>query len=249
MLGSALLILVDFMLPGPISVGGTAWLSRAWRDSRRQFVACLILNFIILIPIILNVPLYLDDYARATFGVLGWARDARPLAHVLFLGLNLGGPLVAVSPLYQLGSLFVLSIACVVAARAYGVTFPWFSAMATLPLMGQPYFLANLSFGFDSLSMSLGQLFAVTAAVVLLVSKARASYGIALLLTLATLLTYQPSASSFLSFGLMFSLAAGLGIDRSWATSLSMGRSIVEDLFVLWNRAWDVCSVCQAVME
>lgn len=192
--------------------GVMPWISRAWRDSKNQFLACLALNFLVLIPIILHVPLYLDDYARASFGFLGWAKDARPLADVLFLGLNLGTPIVAVSPLYQFGALFVISITCVVTARAYGITNPWIGAIATLPLMGQPYYLANLSFGFDSLSMSLAQFFAVTAAVVLLTSRARASYGIALLLLLATLLTYQPSASSFLSFGLMFSLAAWLGI-------------------------------------
>jgi len=172
------------------------------------------LNSFIFLPIIISIRLNIDDYSRAIYGTLGWTSDARPVADLFNYGLSLGAPIAIQSPLFQLIALVLVSLTCVIATRAYQVISPWLGALATFPLAGQPYFLANLSFGFDSASMALAQLFAIGSSVALLSSSTSASFVISTSLLLAALLTYQPSASSFLAFGLGLTLSYALGMQN-----------------------------------
>jgi hypothetical protein len=183
-----------------------------WNHLKQHFLASLGVNAIILIPIILSLRLYLDDHPRALFGTLGWDRDARPAASIFFYLLNLGSPLVAASPLYQIIALIFISITCAIVARAFKIRSALIGALCTLPMIGQPYFLANLSFGFDSASMALAQLLAITAAALIWEFRGKKSFALATMLLVGSLLTYQASASSFLVFSLMLSLASLLEI-------------------------------------
>lgn len=177
---------------------------------RAQFFSSLALNGLILLPIILFVHRHVDDYSRSFTGYGGWGSDARPLADLLYFVVGQGSLLVPVAPLYQVVSLVVLSGVCVLAARAYGIRSPSLSAVATVPLMGQPYFLENLSFGFDSLAMSLALACSVLAAIVVCRDRLLNSLAGALLLLTSAHLLYQPAGSAFLVFGLLLALAVKL---------------------------------------
>ena len=56
-----------------------------------------------ILPIILFVPRYVDDYGRSTEGYLNWTKEGfRPLADVIYYLFNLGEPATALAPLAQL---------------------------------------------------------------------------------------------------------------------------------------------------
>ncbi len=189
---------VSFLPPGP-------WLTR-------QFKACLAAGLLLVLPILLFVHRYIDDYGRSMDGEFRWTEVGRPLADGLFALVNLGAPAVAVAPLHQLLAVGVLALTAVAAARAYGLRSPLWSALATLPLLGQPYALENLSYGFDCLAMALALGLAVVAAVVLHRVVTRQGLLVSSALLLASLCLYQPATSGFLPFALMLVVGESLGL-------------------------------------
>ena len=103
-----------------------------------------------LFPLLLSIDLYIDDVERAMDGSLGWVRVGRPLADALVEWLNFGRPATAVAPLHTLVAIVLLSVVGVACARAYGIRSPFWTAIASLPLMAQPYALQAMSYGFDA---------------------------------------------------------------------------------------------------
>lgn len=193
-----------------------------------QFYACLVAGLLLVLPIILFVHRYIDDYGRSMDGEFRWTQVGRPLADGLYALLNLGEPAVAVAPLHQLVAVVIGAFTAVIAARSYGLRSPFWSAVATLPLLGQPYGLENLSYGFDSFGMVLAMGLAVGAAAVIHrdVSWQGMLTSSALLLT--SLCIYPPGTSGFIPFagmlvvGERLELAAPVAIRTSLASR--MGR-------------------------
>jgi hypothetical protein len=166
-----------------------------------------------MLPIILHVPRYIDDYRRSIVGEFWLARLGRPLAELLLRVLSFGGTAIGVSPLLQLAALPIIAFVMAVCATSYGIKSPWIGVLATLPLFFFPYFLENLSYGFDCLPMVLSQGIALLAAVLMLRVR-HLGPGVliaALALLLAVLMLYQPSLSSFLAF-----LLTGWFLQRIW---------------------------------
>ncbi len=169
----------------------------------RQYLACLAANLLLTLPIILFVNLYVDDMQRSMAGNLSWGDIGRPLADALFSLINFGSPAVAVAPLLQLLSVAIGSLSAVLIARAHGIRAPLWSALGTLPLLGNPYGLENLSYGFDCLAMTVSVMLAVIAATIIQLSRSIKILACAIVLMLASLCLYQPGACAFLPFSLM----------------------------------------------
>ncbi len=162
------------------------------------------------LPILLFVHRYIDDIGRSMDGEIRWVQVGRPLAEWLFALVNLGGHGVAVAPLHQLLTIAIVAVIGVLAARLYAIRSPFWTAAATLPFLGQPYALENLSYGFDCLGMFLGMGLAVLAAIAIAIAPGRAGLiGSTLLLT-ASLGLYQPATSAFLPFALMLVIGGEL---------------------------------------
>ena len=96
---------------------------------QRQWKAVFAVGFFTLLPLLLAVDLYIDDIERAMYGNLGWVKVGRPLADVLVGWLNFGRPATAVSPLYTLVAIAILSLVGVACARAYGIRSPFWTAI------------------------------------------------------------------------------------------------------------------------
>lgn len=122
----------------------------------------------------------------------------RPLADIVFYVVNYGHPSFAVSPLYTLLSVFIYSLSGLLMVRAYGHRTPLWSALAVLPLFVQPYGLENLSYGFDSVFMSLSVALAIVAAILVQMSATGLSLVGGFLLLEASLCMYQPGTSGFI---------------------------------------------------
>lgn len=184
---------------------------------REQFWACLIAGVATLLPLILQVDLYIDDIERSMNGRLNWIRVGRPLADMLFEALNFGRPATAVAPLFTLLAIALLSLAGIACARAYGIRSPFWVAVASLPLMAQPYGLQAMSYGFDSLSMAMALLLSVLAALLMHCRRDWRCWLGALLLQLASFNLYQPAANSFLVISGFLCIGAALELlDLPW---------------------------------
>lgn len=167
-------------------------------ELQRQFSASFVAGFLTLFPLLIAVDLYIDDVERAMLGDLNWVRVGRPLADVLVELLNFGRPATAVAPLYTLVAIAVLSAVGVACARLYGIRSPFWTALASLPLMAQPYALQAMSYGFDSLFMALSLACAITAALLVHQGADWRMVVAAFVLQLLSFNFYQPGANGFL---------------------------------------------------
>lgn len=155
------------------------------------------------LPIILFIPRYIDDYSRGINGSFNWTRGGfRPLADWLYSIFNLGGPATALAPLGQIVSIPISAIGALAISKTLQVRNPLLAAAATLPVFINPYFLENLSYGFDSLSMTLALTLAVLAASQVRLVNPWRHWVIITACLLASLLLYQPAFGAYLPLAL-----------------------------------------------
>lgn len=166
----------------------------------REFLkAYCILGLIGIIPIILFIPRYIDDYGRGIDGYFNWTKAGfRPLADAVYYILNLGSPAIAIAPLGQILCVFVAAAASLFLARRFGIKRDWLAVLATLPILVNPYFTENLSYGFDCLSMTLALALAVIAASISSSELSTKRLAIVVGILLSSLLLYQPSFGAYL---------------------------------------------------
>ena len=153
---------------------------------------------LLILPIILNVRLYADDIDRASGGSLNWDTDGRIIANWLYRIAHLGSaravfdhPLGAIVciPLILLGGLF----ASLLFQRK---SLAWVGVLSIL-LFGQPYFLENLSYGFDSPLMVISIVMCIAAAWLCVSAKQQYLFIVAGSLVSISLLIYQPANNAF----------------------------------------------------
>lgn len=165
---------------------------RSLQSYTKQFVACLVLQLAATFPVFIFVPPYIDDLGRSGQGYLNWSNDGRPLADLLTAALNNGTHLALTSPLLQLLSLLFTAAAGTLLARCFDVQKPWLGAACSLPIAAQPYFLENLSYRFDSVSMAAGLLLAVLCGLVIKENPKVNSLALSIPLAIGSLAFYQP---------------------------------------------------------
>lgn len=155
------------------------------------------------LPIILFIPRYIDDYGRGIKGYFGWTESGfRPLADWLYYALNLGNPATALAPLGLILCIPIAALGALAISRAFQVKSPTIAALATLPILINPYFLENLSYGFDSLSMTAALTLAVLAASRIRPILSWRDRAITTALLLVSLLLYQPAFGAYLPLAL-----------------------------------------------
>jgi hypothetical protein len=179
------------------------WISPALHgDEKRTFTISLVLYALVLFPLLIADRYNVDDWGRSVRGYLNWRKDGRPLTDLIVRVLDLGTPLLDFSPICQIGAIVCLSWLSAVIARKFEIRRPFIAALAALPLGANPFFLANLSFKFDSLPMALS----ISLALIPIVlddapdGNNRRSLLIGALLLLGSLCLYQPSLNAFLVF-------------------------------------------------
>ncbi len=128
---------------------------------KNTFVVSFLLYALILLPILITDRYNVDDWGRTVIGYLHWGQNGRPLADVVMTTLGLGKPLVDFSPVCQIGAIICLSWLSAVVARRFEIRRPLVASLVTFPLGANPFFLANLSFKFDSLPMVLSLILAL----------------------------------------------------------------------------------------
>lgn len=166
------------------------------------FTILLALYALILYPILRANRTFNDDLKRALIGHTGWDSNGRPLTTLLMKLMQCyDSALVDISPLAQILAVAVLAWVGVQIARRYAIRSPWMAALVAFPLGAQPFFLENLSFKFDSLSMSLAVLLALLP--VLTLGHHRRGWWLGVLSLFGALNFYQPAINAYLIFVLL----------------------------------------------
>ncbi|CZX51662.1 glucosyltransferase domain-containing protein [Enterobacter hormaechei] len=141
--------------------------------------------------------LYLDDNARVMDGYYGWENEGRPLASLVIYILNFGRILTDISPLSQLIAIALAVGSCSIIGRDVLKKSPVVSAIATSPLFIFPFFIQNLSFRFDSVTMCLS-IFILCIPFIAFSGRSAASSALITFLSVqSSLLTYQASLPVF----------------------------------------------------
>lgn len=190
------------MIPAPsIANASSVGIDHSRRD-RSVFLILLALYFLILFPILRANRYYNDDMKRALLGRTGWDSNGRPLTNLLMRMLQCyDHAMVDISPLTQIAAVAVLAWIGVLIARRYAIGSPWMAALVAFPIGGQPFFLENLSYKFDALSMSLALLLALLP--ILAGGQDRRSWWLGVLALFASLSFYQPAINACLIFILL----------------------------------------------
>lgn len=218
-----------------------AWLTIEATD-KRIFLSLTVLYGIYILPILLANRLYQDDLSRSLYGVTGWNNDARPFTEVLMRWLCGGKPLGNVAPLPLLLSVLLLAYTITLYGKRY------LSAGQLLPALGigflviaNPFFLSNLSYQFDCVTMVLALCAAILPYVV---PERKALYKIFLFsffLCMVTLTTYQPCCGVYISlwflelFFMLFS--ARIDLPRLIVRAAACGLSVIVYKYVILNRS------------
>lgn len=132
----------------------------------------------------------------------GWDSNGRPLTNFLMKLLQCyDHALVDISPLTQIGAIAILAWVGVLIARRYAIASPRMAALVAFPLGGQPFYLENLSYKFDALSMSTAMLLALLPIIAL--KDDRRGWWLGILALFASLNFYQPALNAYLIFILL----------------------------------------------
>jgi hypothetical protein len=167
----------------------------------RIFLGSLLLNAIVMVPILLANRLFVDDLARARSGYTGWTGDGRPLSSLVMQILNLGSPLTDLTPLPQFMAIALLAWCAVLIARKFEIRDVPTAVLVAFPLCGCPFFLENLSYHFDVLTMVLAVTLSVTAIAATPARGWRAGLGV--LCLVGSLCLYQAALNVFLVFSVL----------------------------------------------
>ncbi len=195
--------------------------ARPRRGDGKLFAILLALYFLILYPILRANRYYNDDLKRALIGHTGWDSNGRPLTTLLMRLLQCyDSALVDISPLTQIGAVAVLAWVGVLIARRYVLRSPWLAALLVFPLGAQPFYLENLSYKFDALSMSIAIWLALLP--LLGIGRSRRGWWLGVLALFGSLGFYQPAINLYLIFILLDVALAQLRDDplRPWLKDL-----------------------------
>ncbi|MDF3623317.1 glucosyltransferase domain-containing protein, partial [Enterobacter hormaechei] len=138
-----------------------------------------------------------DDNARTVDRYFGWEQEGRPIASLIVYILNGGGLLTNIAPLSQVLTILVGCLTCAIIGRYVIKTHPLTCALATAVIFTSPFFIENLSFKFDSLSMSTAMLFCCIPFVTMKEKNALISSVACFAFTLLSLMTYQAALPLF----------------------------------------------------
>ena len=93
---------------------------------RGQLVAALWVGLLLVVPLALKVPMFIDDFGRSFSGSYDWSKDGRPLAELVYQTLMLGADrVVLTSPLGLLVCLPAMAWTSLLITRLFQHPRPW----------------------------------------------------------------------------------------------------------------------------
>lgn len=171
-----------------------------------SFRILLFLGLAYALPIMLVDRFYLDDLGRSLYGYTDWSAGGRPLADMLFALVSFGTPVADISPLPQLLAVVLLAAGAATLASMLFDRLPGLSeCIVVFPIIGSPFFLENLAYKFDALTMSAAVLIAVLATLPLRNKAANLVVGSLLIVSAHSL--YHPAVNLFIAITVVLWIA------------------------------------------
>lgn len=207
-----------------------SYVRNPFRDEKdRLFVLVLsFLCFVYVLPIIMANRYYVDDLGRSMMGYTRWAENGRPLADILMKLFGFTGRGERIVDLFPLTLLMAVAAFVYFSFCYYRAHFdhgrPILAALLLFFPFINPFFLENLSYRFDSLTMMLSLVLVMAAYLEREVSWR--TMVIASLLFFLSLCLYQAVIGFFVILAMIEALLAYC--DRQ---QLVMARSILRALF------------------
>jgi hypothetical protein len=213
-------------------------------DEKSTFKFSLFLYATILLPLLIADRYNVDDWGRSVIGYLNWGNNGRPLTDLIMKALALGKPLVDFSPICQIGAIMGLSWLSAVVARKFKIKNPLVASLVSFPLGGNPFFLANLSFKFDSLSMALSLIFALVPIVLDSTPDKKNPFSIYIggVFLLGSLCLYQPGMNAFLVVAVLEYLLLQKENASSTVITALIRRRIFQLLVAI--LAYEIVALC-----
>lgn len=212
--------------PGATETSTNSPMDRAARG-QQVFGILLGLYALILYPILRADRPYNDDLKRALSGRASWDSNGRPLTTLLMRALQCyDHAMVDISPLTQVGAVAVLALIGAMLARRHAIGPAWLAALVAFPLGAQPFFLENLSYKFDALSMCLAMLLALLP--LLRRDHGRRDWWLGVLALFGSLNLYQPAINLYLVFMLLQLVLMQLDDAPARALAATAARRVVQ---------------------
>lgn len=120
----------------------------------KSIIPLWVIGIFYILPILITNNLYYDDIGRSIYGYFSWGIDGRPLADLFFSIINLGSPATDIAPYPQIVSILMMTTLCYFMHKALNPDrkLGW---LLFTPIFLSPFFIQNLAFRFDSLTMTL----------------------------------------------------------------------------------------------
>lgn len=161
----------------------------------KVIIWCMIASFAYAFPILTSPVLYGDDMGRSLLGYSLWGGIGRPLADYVMNILSFGPQMIDMSPLPQVLGVACMALTAAMLCHKVGITNGLYAFIISILLIGNPFFLANLSFKFDAFTMCLSVLLSYTAVHIL---DHKIYRFFSPLLVIASLSLYQASLPVFM---------------------------------------------------
>jgi len=161
---------------------------------RRQLLFASVTAIVIVMPIILMVPLYFDDFGRSIKGSYEWTGDGRPFAEFIYRMLSFDSAhSTLTSPLGTLLCIPIIGFSSLLICRIFSNQKVWAGGLAAIFMFGQPYYIENLSYSYDAPLMCLAVFLAIAAAYTLVIKSSLYAFLLAIILSLGSISMYQPA--------------------------------------------------------
>ncbi|HHN8306298.1 TPA: glucosyltransferase domain-containing protein [Morganella morganii] len=177
-------------------------------SEKNFYLSCLLVFFIYTFPLIISDIYYLDDLGRAIDGH-GWDHDARYLTNIIYSALTFGGLVINISPYPLIISLLFFSLSSVYLTRIFSIKRSIVSVLFCSLLMTSPFYIENLSYKFDSLSMSISIFLCVYAIYLTSICNIKSLLLSAIILS-AVMFLYEPSLGIFITLSISLFISNSL---------------------------------------
>lgn len=185
---------------------------------------------IVWIPVFFAQRYYMDDLGRSVRGYYEWNPNGRPLTEAIFWVFYQGGGVFDVSPLFQILSIPVMALSCVILLKSIGFKVGRFELLASSLIFITPLYLENMAYRYDSLSMALSCMMVICSFWLSLDIKNYKQYILGIAIGVAFLSTYQ----AFISVYLVLIISAAI---RSEGVIDSVKKSLPPAICLLISYA------------
>ncbi|EFM6517092.1 hypothetical protein CAA35_001460 [Escherichia coli] len=171
------------------------------RDNKSGMILSFIMCLLYALPIILAGHIYIDDHTRTTRLFL-WSQDARYAANFIYNLFSLGNGQLDYFPFTNIAGTLLVGMAAVIICIAFNINGTSNVALIVSAMLLSPFLVSNLTYRFDSLTMGLSVITAITP--YLFVERTRIFSTVSLALLVITGMLYQSSMAIYLSIGISF---------------------------------------------